>query len=57
VDHIKKSTNWANQYDIYFGGAPTGGGPGYGPPEPPKSGPFKKYAGNKFMFYFWYKMM
>jgi len=24
----KRSTNWVNQYDIYFGGAPTGGGPG-----------------------------
>jgi len=24
----KRSTNWANQYDIYFGGAPTGRGPG-----------------------------
>ena len=35
----KRSTNWANQYDIYFGGAPTGGGPGPWPPGPPKSGP------------------
>ena len=23
----KRSTNWANQYDIYFVGAPTGRGP------------------------------
>ena len=28
----KRSTNWANQYDIYFGG-----GPGPWPPGPPKS--------------------
>ena len=37
VSH-NRSTNWANQYDIYFGGAPTGGGPRPWPPGPPKSG-------------------
>jgi len=31
----KWSANWANQYDIYFGGAPTGGGPGPWPPWTP----------------------
>ena len=30
----KRSTNWANQYDIYFGGPPTGGGRGHGPMDP-----------------------
>jgi len=30
----KRSTNWAHQYDIYFGGAATGGGPGPWPPGP-----------------------
>jgi len=30
----KRSTNWANQYNIYFGGAPTGEGPGPWPPGP-----------------------
>jgi len=28
-------TAWANLYDIYFGGAHTGGGPGPWPPCPP----------------------
>ena len=31
----KRSTNWANQYDTYFGGVPTGGGPGAMPPMDP----------------------
>jgi len=30
----KRSTNWANQYDIYYGGAPTGGGTGSWPAGP-----------------------
>jgi len=36
----ERSTNWANQYDIYFGEAPTGWGPGHAPLDSPyKSGP------------------
>jgi len=35
--HIR-STNWANQYDIYFSGAPTGGGQRPWPLDPSKSG-------------------
>jgi len=30
----KRSTNWANQYDIYFGGAPTDGAWVHGPLDP-----------------------
>ena len=35
----KRSTNWANRINYNFGGAPTGGGPGPCPLDPPKSGP------------------
>ena len=31
--------NWANQYNVYFGWAPTSGGLGPWPPGHPKSGP------------------
>jgi len=34
----KRSMDWANQYGIYFGGAPTGGGPVPCPLDLTKSG-------------------
>jgi len=35
----KRSTNWANQYDIYFGGDPYWWGPGSWPPWTPEIRP------------------
>ena len=34
----KRSTNWANQYDIYFGGPLLVGARGHAPLDTPKSG-------------------